>query len=135
LTFPPSANVPPTPTAIRNALRVQLARAHRRVRIASLRKTGLYAFSLAAPAAGKLELSWYEVSAGAHHSANSKPSALALSTTTFAGTTTKTVTLRLTSAGRRLFRHGNRIEFTLKSVFLQPHTRSLTWLDTVVLSH
>ena len=55
--------------------------------------------------------------------------------TAFTSASTKTVKLRLTSVGRRLFSQGNRIEFTVRGVFLQPHKRPVTWLEAVVLSH
>jgi hypothetical protein len=133
LTFPPLAT--PTAAQILATLHVQLARVQHHVRIASLRKTGLYAFSFAALAAGRLELSWYAALAGAHHSANAKPLMLALATTSFTGAGTKTVKLRLTSAGRRLISESKRIPLTVKGVFVPSHGPPVTWLETVLLSH
>jgi hypothetical protein len=137
LTFPPAANVAETATAaqILAALHVQLARMQHNVRIASLRKAGLWAFSFAAPAVGKLELSWYLASTGANHSAKTKPLLLALSTTSFESATTRTVKLRLTSAGRRLIGESKHIPLTVKGVFIRPHEPPVTWLETVLLSH
>jgi hypothetical protein len=137
LTFPPPANFVATPTVaqILATLHVQLARMQHHVRIASLRKTGLWAFSFAAPAAGKLELSWYQASTGANRSAKTKPLLLALSTTSFESATTRTVKLRLTSAGRRLIGESKHIPLTVKGVFARPHERPVTWLETVLLSH
>jgi fibronectin type 3 domain-containing protein len=137
LTVPPFASVPPTLTAaqIRAAIHVQLARAQHRVRIASLRKTGLYAFPFAAPAAGRLEVFWYQAPTEPHQPfANTKPLVLAVSTTSFASASTKTVKLRLTEAGRSLIGHSNRIALTVRGVF-RPHGHPVSWLATFLLSH
>jgi hypothetical protein len=137
LTFSPPPD-PPTATAVQilAALHVQLARVQHRVRIASLRKTGLYTFSFAAPAAGKLEFSWYQTSQGAHNFfASSKPLLLALCTKSFASAGSKIVKLRLTSAGRGLIGHSKRIPLTVKGVFVTPRGGPVTWLQTVLLSH
>jgi len=139
LTFAPPAIVAAAPTAaqVLTALRTQLTRAQHRASLASVRRTGLYAFSFAALAQGKLEFSWYEVpTTGAHHSStNTKPLLLALSTTSFPGAASRTVKLRLTSAGRRLISHGESVKLTVKASFVRPHVRTVTWLETVVLSH
>jgi hypothetical protein len=137
LTLPPLAIAPPVPTAaqILATLHVQLARAQQRVRLASLRKTALFAFLFAAPAAGTLEVSWYQPPpATPHHSTHAKPVILALSSTSFAGAGATSVTIRLTSAGRHLVAHSKRIPMTVKGVFTMPHARPVSWLETVVLS-
>jgi hypothetical protein len=137
LTFPPVSNVPTTLTAaqIRATIRVQLARAQHHVRIASLRKTGLCTFPFAAPAAGTLEVFWYQAPTDPHKSfANTKPVVVALSTTSFASATSKTVKLRLTEAGRRLISHSNRIALTVRGVF-RPHGHPVSWIAPFLLSH
>ena len=137
MTFTTYARIAATPTAaqILAALRAQLTRAQHRVRMASLRRTGLYAFSFAAPAAGRLDLFWYRAPSGAQHDPAGKPLMLALSATSFANASTKTVKLRLTSAGRRLISYGQPIKLTVRAAFVRPHARTVTWLETVVLSH
>jgi hypothetical protein len=101
-------------------------------RISSLRKAGFYALSFRAPAAGRLEIVWYAAAAGA---GNAKPIVVALSSTSFTHASTKTVKLRLTSAGRRLVMQSTHIKLTVKGVFLAPHAHPVTWLETAVLSH
>jgi hypothetical protein len=135
LTFPPPPPPPPTAAQILAALRTQLARAQHRAHISSLRKKGFYSFTLTAPAAGTLELIWYLAPTGAQHSSSAKPLTVALCTTSLAGAGAKTVSLRLTSAGRRLIEHSSGLQLTLKGVFVQPHARPLTWLKTVGLTY
>lgn len=135
LTFPPPPPSPPTPAQILAALRKQLARAQHHAHISLLRKKGAYAFNVTLPAAGTLELVWYEAPTRAQHSSNSKPFAVAVCTTSFASAGTKTISLRLTSAGRRLIEHSSGLQLTLKAVFVQPHARPLTWSKTVGLTY
>jgi hypothetical protein len=137
LTFPPLAYVPPTLTAaqIRAALHVQLARAQHHVRIASLRKSGLYAFPFVAPAAGRLQVFWYQASTEPQQpSANTKPLVVAVSTTSFTSASTKMVSLRLTDAGRLLIAHSNRIALKVRGVF-RPRGHPVSWIGTFLLSH
>jgi hypothetical protein len=137
LTFSPFANVAPTLTAaqIRASLHVQLARVQHRVRIASLRKTGIYTFVFASPAAGKLEIFWYQAPTDPHQAfAGPKPLVVATSSTSFTSASARTVKLRLTDAGRRLIGHGTRIVLTDRGVF-RPHGHPVSWLETFVLSH
>ncbi len=140
VSFPPTArsaalHAPPTTAQILADLRTQLTRAARGARLSSLRKRWLYAFSFAAPTAGKLELAWYEAPTRSSHGTSSKPVLLASSSVSFTRAGTKTVTLRLTSTGRRLVTTGNRIALTLKSAFVQPRKRPITWLDAFVISY
>jgi hypothetical protein len=134
-TIPPAVIPALTAAEVLGVLRTQLARAQHRARISSLRKKGLYAFSVAAPVAGRLELVWYQALRGAYHSQSSKPIVVATSTITFASAATQLVNLRLTSAGRRLIAHSSSLELTLKGVFVQPHGRPAAWLKTVVLHY
>jgi hypothetical protein len=121
-------------TSISATLGAQLARAARGARIRSLLKSGRYLFSFVAPTAGMLEVFWYQVPKGAHGSAKSKPLVVASSTTSFVNATPKTVTVRLTSAGRQLIKHGDRIKLTAKGVFIPTGQLSVTWVNTFVLS-
>ncbi len=138
LSSPPPAADPPTLTAaqIVASLRVQLTRAQHGARISLLRKTGAYAFRFIAPTAGRLEFSWYTLPPATRGRATaSKPIALAVSVTNFAGPTAKTVKLRLTSAGRQMVSRHSRIALTAKALFARPGTRSVTWATTGVVSH
>jgi hypothetical protein len=135
LTFGPPAPPPPTSAQILAALRKQLARAQHRARLSSLRKKGYYAFTVSVPAAGTLELVWYLAPANGQHSSNARSVTVAAATTSFSRAATKTISLRLTSQGRRLLEHSNGLQLTLRGVFAQPHARPLTWLKTVGLPY
>ena len=138
LTFPPPPVVEPVPTSaqVLATLRGQLTLAQRRASLTSVRKTGLFAFSFQAPGQGTLEFSWYQAPTGAQHaSAKTKPPVLAQLKTTFSRAATKTVKLRLTTAGRRLISHGSWVKLTVEGTFARAHMRTVTWLETVVLNH
>jgi hypothetical protein len=128
---------PPVATSaqILTALRVQLARMQHHVHLASLRKRGSYSFSFFAPAAGKLEVFWYEPVKGAHRSASAKPVVLALAITTFSGAGTRTVKLVLTAVARRMIRSSSRIPLSIKAAFAPPRETPVTWTASYLLSH
>jgi hypothetical protein len=133
--IPPTVG-PTAPTAaqILAALGTQLVRVHSSVRIASVLKAGGYSFSLLAPAAGTVELEWYEFIRGAH--GKTTKLVVAQSTTSFAKALTKgTVHLRLTARGRRLIAHKKQITLRAKAVFRVLHGVSVTWLDPILLRH
>jgi hypothetical protein len=134
---PAELTFPATPSAaqILHTLHVQIARVQHRVRIASLRKTGLYAFSFVAPAAGQLEVLWYQAPTGGHYPTNAKPLVLAQVIAPFSSAGAKTVKLRLTSVGRRVLGQSSRIPLTVKAVFVLPRAPAVTWIETVLLSH
>ena len=134
-TVPPDVIPALTGADVLGVLRTQLARVQHRARISSLRRRGLYAFPVAAPADGTLELVWYQTPPSARHSQNGKPLVVALSRTVYARAATKTVTLRLTSAGRRLIARSSSLELTLMGVFVQPQGHPLAWVKTVVLHY
>jgi hypothetical protein len=136
-TFPPVTQPQSPATAeILASLRSQVARAQHRARISSIRKKGLYSFSLVIPVGGRLELFWYQDPRDAHHSSYTKRLVVALSTTSFGGAGTRTVKLRLTSAGRRLLEHSRRsVQLTLKGVFRPSGGHPLSWQKTVALHY
>lgn len=115
-------------------LSAQLAAAEKHARISSLLKARDYRFTLTAPAAGTLELFWYEVPAGAHVASARKPLVVAQAKMSYLTPVQKTVMLRLTKAGLQLIRHSKRIKLTAKAVFSRPSTSALTWLKAFELS-
>jgi hypothetical protein len=126
----------PTRAQMRTSLAAQLAHAQKRARVSFVRRSGLYSFPFNALAAGRLEVSWYrQVIDPSHRSAPARTVMLAHATISFAGPGTKTVKLRLTSAGRSAFSHGTLIKLIAKGAFVPPHARALTWLAPVTLSH
>jgi hypothetical protein len=134
-TFSSAPLAPPGVAQILAALRKQLARAQHHARISSLRRKGTFSFSLTAPAGGTLELVWYQSPTGGGHSSNAKPLTIATCTTSLVAGGTKTVKLRLTSAGRRALEHSTALQLTLKAVFTQAHSRPLVWQKTVGLTY
>jgi hypothetical protein len=134
LTFPPtSVSPPPSAVQIAATLKAQLARAQHRARISSLRKTGMYTISVVVPAAGTLQLVWYQALPSARHAA--KPLVVALGSASFTSAGTRTVKLRLTNAGRRLIEHSYSLKLTLKGVFTRSGEPPVSWVKTVALSY
>ena len=60
---------------------------------------------------------------------------LATATTSFAGPATRTLTLRLTGAGRIAFSHATRVKLLAKGTFAGPSAHGLSWVAPVILSH
>ncbi|MCW3031469.1 MAG: hypothetical protein JWM66_1602 [Solirubrobacterales bacterium] len=127
---------PPSRAQILASLAAQLAHAQKRARVSFVRRSGLYGFSFTALAAGRLEVSWYQlVKDPLHRTTASKTVVLAQATVSFAGPATKIVKLRLTSAGRSAFSAGKLVKLFAKGAFVPPHARGLTWVAPVTLSH
>jgi len=126
----------PLAAQAQNALRVQLARAMHHVRLASLRKSGAFSFPFAPPAAGTLEVSWYQVRAGASWRTTDRNAVLlAKASLTFTGTAAKTLKLRLTSAGRSVIAKHARVPVTVNGVFSPPHERRVLWQLWYLVCH
>ncbi|TMK98113.1 MAG: hypothetical protein E6G34_10620 [Actinobacteria bacterium] len=126
----------PLAVQIQNALRVQLARAMHHVHLASLRKTGVFSFPFAPPVAGTLEVGWYQVRPGANwRNTNRNAVLLAKATLTLNGTAAKTMTLRLTSAGRSTIAQHKRVPVTVNGMFAPLHERRVLWQLWYLLSH
>jgi hypothetical protein len=130
--FPPP-RAAATAAEIAGSLKAQLARAQHRARISALRRRGLYTISVAAPAAGTLQLVWYEAPPSERRGA--KPVIVATASASFSGATTKSVNLRLTSVGRHLVEHSFSLKLTLKGVFTMAYGHSVSWSKTVVLTY
>jgi hypothetical protein len=131
----PSVSTTVAPEQILAALRVQLRRAQHRVRVASLRRMGLFTFPVSMPAAGRLALSWSQLPAGTRRSTNAQPVSFAQASTSFAAPGAGTVKLRLTAAGRRLLARSSRVALAVKGVFIPASGRHVTWRDVFVLNH
>jgi hypothetical protein len=135
VTFPPGPPITARFTAaqIASSLKAQLARAQHHARISSLRRTGQYTISVSAPAAGTLQLVWYQAPPSGHRGA--KPLVVAQAATSFSGAATRTVKLRLTSLGKRLIERSASLTLTLKGVFSRAEEPSVSWVKTVVLTY
>jgi len=115
------------------ALERQLASVER-AHIRSLLKSGAVKFTFLAPAAGTLALSWLQVATGAHGAGKHKPVLIARVSVAYTSASTKTLTLKLTRAGKHLIRSGKRIRLTAQSVFTLPGRTPVTWQTTFTLS-
>ncbi len=78
-----------------------------------------YAVKLHALEAGKATIQWFFVPKGAHVSAKKKhkPVLVASGSQRFSAPGTKTLTIKLTSAGRKMLEHARRVKLTAKGTF------------------
>jgi hypothetical protein len=133
--FGPSSG-PPTSAQILASLGAQIAHSDRRARASFLRRTGSYSFAFRALVPGRLLLYWYGLAKDpTHPTAAAKTVLLAQSTTSFAGEGTRTVKIRLNTAGKSTFNESKLVKLTVKAVFAQPHLHAQAWREIVVVSH
>jgi DNA-binding beta-propeller fold protein YncE len=124
----------PTSAQLKADLLAQLVPKGSAAKIASLLKKG-YPFSFKALAAGKLVIDWYYVPKGAHVAkAKAKPKPLLVAvgklTSTKAGSAK--LTIRLTSAGKKLLKHAKRISLSAKGTVTVGRT-TVTAIKTFTL--
>ena len=126
-TSAPTAVVTPTgpsAAAIVAALKTVLAPRGKASRIPALLHARSYKFWFAAPGAGRLALSWYFLPKGAHLTGASKghPSPIKVATVTASLSKAGKVylTLRLTSAGKKLLKPTQKLTLTAKASFTGP---------------
>ena len=86
-------------------------------KLASLLRTGGYAFSFTAPAPGVLSVSWYLVPKGAKLSAAAKPVLVAAGGASPSRAGATKIVVRLNPAGRKLLRRRGAIRLTAKDTF------------------
>lgn len=88
-------------------------------KIATLLKGGGLTMSFKSLEAGTLSVQWYEIPAGAKLSkkAKAKPVLVASGQTTFSVAGTKALRIRLTAAGRKVFKHAKSLKLTVKGMF------------------
>ncbi len=129
-----SGSTAPSAAQILAALGTQLVRVQSKARLGSVRKAGGYPFALVPPAAGSLELVWYELAKGAHGKITRL--IVAQAKASFPKALTKgMVRLRLTAQGRRAIRHATHIRLTTRATFRVEHGTTVSWLGTFVLRH
>jgi hypothetical protein len=127
---------PPTSAQILASLGAQIAHSDRRARASFLRRTSTYSFPFRALGPGRLLLYWYGLAKDPQHpTAAAKTVLLAQSATSYAGAGTRTVKIRLNTAGKRAFSESKLVKLTVKAVFAQPHLHAQAWREIVVVSH
>ncbi len=107
----------PTVAQVLAALRAILGAHGKNASIKSLLKHGSYSVSFAAPSAGSLVISWYEVPKGAKLAKSKKPVLVASGHMTFQSAGRATVKIKLTGKGRALLKHSKRLKLTAKGSF------------------
>jgi alpha-tubulin suppressor-like RCC1 family protein len=133
LTIGPAASGPPpfrfstlTEAQLRTSLRQQLGMKGRLARFAALRRRRSYTYAFTALTAGTLAIEWYYLPPGARLARRVTPVLFARGRTSFATAGTRTITLRLTTAGRRLLRHRRALALTAKGSFTPTGARTVT---------
>ncbi len=113
----PAANI--SAAQIAALLGQQLIPSGKAAKIATLLKSGGLKMSFKALEAGTLTVQWYEVQPGAKIAKHSKakPVLVASGQTTFSAVGTKALRIRLTAAGRKLFKHTKSLRLTVKGMF------------------
>ncbi len=112
-----AAPLGPTSAETRAALLAILGAHGKNAGIKSLLKHGGYSVTFAAPSAGSLVISWYEVPKGARLAKSKKPVLVASAHATFQNAGKATVKIKLTGKGRSLLKHSKHLKLTAKSSF------------------
>jgi hypothetical protein len=109
-------------------LTTQLVPSGKAAKIATLLKSGGVTMSFKALEAGTLTIGWYEVPPGAKLAKKTKvkPVLVASGQKSFAGAGTGTITVKLTTAGKRLLKHAKQLRLTAKGTFTAPGTASVS---------
>jgi hypothetical protein len=103
---------------IRSEVFKQLAPTVSAATIGTLLKNGGYSFSFKPPANGSLAIAWYLVPKGAHiTAAKPKPTLIARGNADFFSGRAGKITIRLTTAGKRLLRSAKTLKVTAKGTF------------------
>ena len=122
-----AAVVAPTAAQTKASLLAQLTPQGTAATLATLTKGTGYATSFAALAAGTLVMNWYYLPKGAHlASTKAKPVLVATGKRTFSAAGTQSVTLKLTTAGKKLFKHAKRITLIVRATFATPGGPAIT---------
>lgn len=129
---PPPPTFKATDSQILAALSGVLAPTGKAARIGALLKSG-YTFTFNAPAAGKLQITWYYLPKGAKLAAKPKPIALATGTTTATGTGPTRITIRLNAVGKRQLKKAKSLKITTKATFTPTGAQPVSTTKTTTL--
>ncbi len=104
---------------IRALLAGEITPSGKSARIALLKKRGRFALRFRALEAGTAAVNWYELSHGAQlaKKTKAKPVLVAAGKLTFSAAGTQAMSIRLTTAGKRLLRRSKRLKLTAQGVF------------------
>jgi alpha-tubulin suppressor-like RCC1 family protein len=128
-----------TEAQIRASLSMQLGTKGRQIKLKALRKRRSYAYGFTALTPGALTISWYyrppgaPLARGARGAQSARSVLFASGSANFARAGTRTVTLRLTLAGRKLLRHRKRIALTALGSFTPRGKRAITATRSISL--
>jgi hypothetical protein len=109
--------VAPSPSQIKALLSAVLVPVGQSVKIKTLVLRGGYSFSWAAPSAGLLAISWYQVPAGAHLSRARAPIQVATASWRLSRPGVVELKLALTATGKRLLRASRRAKLIARASF------------------
>jgi alpha-tubulin suppressor-like RCC1 family protein len=126
-----------TEAQIRASLGMQLGTKGRQIKLKALRKQRRYAYGFTALTPGTVTIDWYYLPHGARlarAAQSAKPVLFAGGSVSFATAGTRTVTLRLTLAGRKLLRHRKRIALTALGSFTPHGKRTITATKSFALT-
>jgi hypothetical protein len=122
----------PTIAQLKASLRSQLTPTGKTAKIAALLRRG-YAIAFTALGRGAVVIDWYYLPKGAHL-ASRKPVLVAAGTRTFKTAGTLTITIKLTTTGRRLLKHARRIRLTAKGTFTAVAAPAISATKTFTLT-
>jgi hypothetical protein len=117
------------------ALADQLAPSPKASKIRDILKHGGLTLPFRALEAGRTEISWYQAPLGASFAkkTKAKPLLVASGRLTFAAASTGAISLKLTTAGKRLLRHVTRLRVTAKGTFTPTGATPITAMSAFVL--
>ena len=99
----------------------------------ALLKTGRFTFAFASPSPGMLAISWFDVPKGARLAAHAQPVLVASASARFTAASTRQVTIKLTSKGKRLLKHKRQLELVAKATFTPPSASAIVVTRPFVL--
>ena len=99
----------------------------------ALLKTGRFMFAFASPSPGMLAISWFDVPKGARLAAHAQPVLVATASARFTTASTRKVTIKLTSKGKRLLKHNRQLKLVAEATFTPPSASAIVVTRPFVL--
>jgi hypothetical protein len=118
---------PPTAAQIRALLVRQLAPVGKAARIEALLKQGGYSFTFKAPTAGRVVISWYGLTKGAHPASRKRGrTQIASGQASLTSAGARKITIKLTPNGTRLLKKTSHLSLTATGKFIPPGNPPIT---------